>query len=276
MNLWRPDGKPSHVLKFQLDEHSNTPTAVNVSCKAEEKETIGPYLWSSCDRHSLAFNTHDQAPVFECEHNFDTYASLFQSVADQSNNNLTPGQKELLLQHWRLGISMSRIQELMVPHWAKDENGLQDVMPCLITPAFMTAATCPSPCCAACELARARCHPTGAAKQLAVEEKAGILSANQYQVGDLVSMGQFVNGTPGRLFSDYGREAQHNQFHGGTIFNDAASGAINIKSLLVQVKPPVQRSNLKSGCMNSVAWRLHGTTVIMVSSLLLNFERTAN
>ncbi len=36
MNLWRPDGKPSHVLEFQLDEHSNTPTAVNVSCTAEE------------------------------------------------------------------------------------------------------------------------------------------------------------------------------------------------------------------------------------------------
>ena len=30
--LWHPDGKPSHVLEFQLDEHSNTPTAVNVSC----------------------------------------------------------------------------------------------------------------------------------------------------------------------------------------------------------------------------------------------------
>jgi hypothetical protein len=30
MNLWHPDGKPSHVLKFQLDEHSNTPTVVNV------------------------------------------------------------------------------------------------------------------------------------------------------------------------------------------------------------------------------------------------------
>ena len=64
MNLWHPDGKPSHVLEFQLDEHSNTPTAVNVSCTAEEWETIGPYLWSSCPRHSLAFNTHDQAPVF--------------------------------------------------------------------------------------------------------------------------------------------------------------------------------------------------------------------
>ncbi len=46
MNLWHPDGKPSRVLEFQLDEHSNTPTVVNVSCTAEdeEQETIGPYL----------------------------------------------------------------------------------------------------------------------------------------------------------------------------------------------------------------------------------------
>jgi hypothetical protein len=197
MNLWCPDGKPSHVLEFQLDEHSNTPTAVNVSCTAEKRETIGPYLWSTCARHSLAFNTHDQVPVFECEHNFDTDAPLsfhhvriptrnlyavtqhlltrrnfiflnsprgfrrsleerflnfnliinnfdpnhpkdlvtqslgfpflrgsmpcnrspvtvcHTSVAGPSNVNLTPGQKELLLWHWRLGISMSRIQELM-------------------------------------------------------------------------------------------------------------------------------------------------------------------
>jgi hypothetical protein len=121
---------------------------------------------------------------------------------------------------------MSHIQELMVLHWAKDENGLQDILSCLITPAFKTAATCPIPCCAACELACARCHPTGATKQLAVQEKAVILSAKQYQVGDLVSMDQFVSGTPVWSFSGYGREAQHNRFHGGTIFNDAASGAI--------------------------------------------------
>jgi hypothetical protein len=87
---------------------------------------------------------------------------------------------------------------------------------------------------------------------------------------------QFMSGTPGWLFSGYGCEPQHNQFYGGTIFNDAASGAIwlNIKSLLVQVEPSVQRSDLKNGYMNSVAWRLLGTTVIMVSLLLLNFERT--
>ncbi len=193
--------------------------------------------------------------MFDCEHNFDTDASLFQSVADPSNINSTPGQKELLLWHWRLGISMSRIQELMVPYQAKDENGLQGVMPCLITAAFKTAATCPIPHCAACELAPTHCRPTGATKQLAVEEKAGILSANQYQVGDLVSMDQFVSGTPGQLFSGYGREAQYNRFHGGTIFNDAASGAVWVEHQvsLGAGEPSVQRSNLKSGCMNSVA-----------------------
>jgi hypothetical protein len=77
MNLWRPDGKPSHVLEFQLDEHSNNPTAVNVSGMAEERQMIGAYLQSSCTRHSLAFNMHDQTPVFECEHNFNIDASLF-------------------------------------------------------------------------------------------------------------------------------------------------------------------------------------------------------
>ncbi len=69
---------------------------------------------------------------------------------------------------------MPHIEELMVPHRAKDENGLQDIMPCVITPAFKTAATCPIPCCAACELACARCCPTDATKQLAKEDKAGI------------------------------------------------------------------------------------------------------
>ena len=91
MNLGHPDRKPSHDLEFQLDEHSNTPTAVSVSCTAEVRETIGPYLWSSCARHSLAFNMHDQAPVFECEHNFETDASLFPLVADPSTVALEIG-----------------------------------------------------------------------------------------------------------------------------------------------------------------------------------------
>jgi hypothetical protein len=166
----------------------------------------------------------------------------------------------------------------MVPHQTKDENGLQDVMPFVITPAFKTAATCPIARCVACELAHACRRPTGATKQLAVEEKAEILSANKYQVGDLVSINQFVSSTPGQLFSGYGGEAQHNWFHGGAIFKDAASGAIWVEHQvsLGAGETICAKEQFKSGCMNSIAWRLHGTTVIMVSLLLLNFERTSN
>ena len=43
-------------------------------------------------------------------------------------------------------------------------------------------------------------------------------------------MDHFVVNTPGRLLSGYGREARHNRYHGGTIFNDAATGLIWIEN----------------------------------------------
>ena len=48
----------------------------------------------------------------------------------------------------------------------------------------------------------------------------------QYEVGHFVSMDQFVLKTPGRQQDGYGREGENNRYHGGTIFNDAASGII--------------------------------------------------
>jgi hypothetical protein len=41
-----------------------------------------------------------------------------------------------------------------------------------------------------------------------------------------VSTDQFVCRTPGRLPSGYGHEGCNGRFHGGTIYNDAASGLI--------------------------------------------------
>ena len=41
-----------------------------------------------------------------------------------------------------------------------------------------------------------------------------------------MSTDQFVVKTPGRISSEFGRERQNNRFHGGTIYNDAASGLI--------------------------------------------------
>ncbi len=44
------------------------------------------------------------------------------------------------------------------------------------------------------------------------------------EVGDVVSTDHFVCRTPGWLPSGYGREGRNGRFHGGTIYNNAASG----------------------------------------------------
>ena len=57
-----------------------------------------------------------------------------------------------------------------------------------------------------------------------------ILSRDKYEVGNFMSTDQFVCKNPGRLPSGFGRERHQNRFHGGTIYNDAASGLIWVKN----------------------------------------------
>ena len=48
------------------------------------------------------------------EDEYDQYAGFCgPCVASDTNHNLTSAQKELLLTHWKLGVSMQRCQELM-------------------------------------------------------------------------------------------------------------------------------------------------------------------
>ncbi len=47
---------------------------------------------------------------------------------------------------------------------------------------------------------------------------------------DFVSTDQFVCRTPGRLPSGYGHESRNGRFHGGTIYNDAASRLIWVEN----------------------------------------------
>ncbi len=42
-----------------------------------------------------------------------TFFPCFPCVGDSLNENLTSPQRELLLWHWKLGINMYRVQELM-------------------------------------------------------------------------------------------------------------------------------------------------------------------
>ena len=65
----------------------------------------------------------------------------------------------------------------------------------------------------------------------AIEEKEGIISTNNYLPGGFVSMDQwYAVMTPGRLPTWYDREGPSNRYHGGTIFNDAASVIIHAEN----------------------------------------------
>ena len=81
-----------------------------------------------------------------------TQAMCCPCVGDDSNSNLTSPQRELLLWHWKLGVSMKRIQQMMVEHEAVDSKNKSVIMPQVIKPKFKTTSCCPIPLCTACEL----------------------------------------------------------------------------------------------------------------------------
>ncbi len=78
------------------------------------------------------------------------------NISSETNQNLSSAQKELLLWHWKLGISMERIQELMRIVEVKEPNGAVSTMPRVITPKIKSAAYCLILLCQSCQLARAK------------------------------------------------------------------------------------------------------------------------
>lgn len=151
-------------------------------------------------------------------------------VGHQDNDNLSGPQKELLLWHWRTGISMFRLQELMREQKMEEPSGRTSILPPVLKPTFKSTPNCVVPACASCQLARAKKRSPGVVRKKPVPEKEAALSRNKIQVGDMVSADQFSCTTPGRLPSGFGREEKHNRFHGGTIYNDAASGIIYVEN----------------------------------------------
>jgi len=251
-------------MKFQrLDEYEtvnikidrncgNVPIVENVSCTDEERKEIGPKLGAYYQRTSAPLELNQQLDVarqslsvqklgmprtwnrkrnkFDFAFKSTPEMMCHPCVGEDGNKNLSGPQKELLKWHWKLGISMTRIQEMMVEHNAVDSNGNPYVFPQIIKPNFRSTSSCKIPLCTSCELARAKRRSTKVSKKVDIEEKQGILACEKYEVGDFVSMDQYISKTPGRLPTGFGREQPQNRYNGGTIFNDAASGAIWVEN----------------------------------------------
>ena len=231
-------------VEIEIDkEGSNVPMVHGCSVSPKEMEEHGPHIRSALPQFQRkvdalsswnegAFNWN--LAMTEVDDEFDHYGSAFgfglPGVGVPENQNLSSAQKELLLWHWKLGISMQRIQELMRVVEVCDENGATSTMDRVIVPRIKAAATCPIPMCQSCQLARAKQRKPKTTKSKAIPEVSGAISRDKYNVGDFVSLDQYVVKTPGRLPTGYGRETITNMFHGGTIFRDAASKYIHVQN----------------------------------------------
>ena len=85
------------------------------------------------------------------------------------------------------------------------------------------------PMCARCKHGKQQRRPTKSTRQVPVSSKVGNLKKAKLEEGDFVAMDQFVVCQDGRLFTTSGREREENQFKGGTIFVDIATGKKFVK-----------------------------------------------
>ena len=160
--------------------------------------------------------------------NFD--AMYHMEVLSDSNENLTSAQKELLLDHQRLGhIHMAHLQDLYRPKTIKCEfDGCsKEADMCLISK-HPTTSSCTRPQCLACHAAKAHRRSNEAKHSTMDKDHEGSLTTSRLQPGDQIHVDNYESSVRGRRTHTYGKERHHERYCGGTIFYDAASGLVKV------------------------------------------------
>ncbi len=127
-------------------------------------------------------------------------------IGASENGNLSAPQKELLKWHWKSGISMYCIQEIMRELHYEEPNGSKTVLPAIIKPKLALARNCIVPPCQLCLLTRAKKHTPNVLRTRLLNNCEGTTMRNQYNIGDFVSTDQFICKMPGCLPTGYGCE----------------------------------------------------------------------
>ena len=99
-----------HEIKIPINHHQSIlPIISNTACTKKELETIGSHLKSEMVsfNSNLIFSDYWYVEVDEFKYEFNCYSKMCCTcVGVEENVNLTNAQKELLLWHLKLGISI--------------------------------------------------------------------------------------------------------------------------------------------------------------------------
>ena len=156
----------------------------------------------------------------EALRSFDGISNLL-SVAQESNQNLTSSQRELLYWHWKLGHPhFAWVQSLAAQ--PRDSIGSAPILRTKV----QGVSSCPAPLCAACQLAKQRRRGAGPERHVKDFSDLMKLKENNLKPGDRVSIDQYISAVPGRLPHTKGKESKNDKFVGGTLFVDHATGFV--------------------------------------------------
>ena len=159
---------------------------------------------------------------------FSSLDELFElmSVADETNQNLTKAQKELLQWHWKLGhCNFQWVQSLAAESKLNDVKGENEVS---LLPTKHKISNISAPLCAACQLAKQSRRGAGTSAEFKIEDRDMILKRETTEPGDCVSIDQYVSTVLGRLPNTKGKEKKDEKYNGGTIFVDHATGYVHL------------------------------------------------
>ena len=157
-------------------------------------------------------------------------STISTSVADESNQNLSPSQKELRIWHWRLGHAHFKlIQSLMKPRtFLDDSNNERDDGP-IITPNHTSTCRCSPPLCATCLCGKYQVRNSRTSGKRPTEYD---LRSGKLLPGELIFVDHYQSTLKGRLPNTFGKESISNKYCGGIIFVDSACGFTRIYHLV--------------------------------------------
>lgn len=224
-SFWFLHENKTNVISIPIHPTGNLPVLLGHESQADSTLAADPCSCHSCS--SCCTSTPGRLPG--SAHGYTA------SVLDPTNLNLTSSQKQLLLEHHRLGhLSFPHLQELY-----RETSVERDFDGCSSGPSSSpdtaclpnrspSLSSCSPPLCLACQASKARCRPSGSKHSRPDPHTTGSLSFDVSRPGELVSVDHYESAIRGRLLSTRGREDETTKHCGGTIFYDHYSGFVSV------------------------------------------------
>ena len=190
---------------------------------------------------NVPYDSNNHLPISLAKNLTGVQANL--TILDESNQNLTPSQKLLLLWHVKFGHkSFATIQRLL----RQSPFGAES---------FKGASRCSIPRCEVCEHAKAHRRSTKGSIQRVNPDTDGSIRSNCLTAGASVSVDHFESRLKGRTLTSYGRDSS-DKYVGGCIFVDHMSGYIHVEPQLgfsgsetIRAKQNYERMALNHGLL---------------------------